>query len=576
MATNTPNINLYKKDMTEDGNDTFNITTMLNDNWDKIDIKFGQQDKDFIRQPAFLSATSTNNVYTATSTPEPTAYVDGMGIVLKADKDSTDAVTLNWNELGSKALKDVNGNNIKLKANGIYSFRYNFDTGNFISQAKGGAGNATADTILNGYTASADIGDITGNIPIKTSSQNTSSIQKSVGNYDGLGITAYLMPPKGYYDGTALVYSKENDLITDNIKAGKTIFGVNGKSSVVETNDAVATSSQILAPQTAYVNGNKITGSMVNQSSQVTAINVGSNGTNKYFRIPQGAYLTNASQGYPEIIASATQIDSNIVTSNIKAGASICGVSGKSSVVDTSDATATLVQIRNGQTAYVNGTKITGTLSVQATATQTITPTTSDIIKNAGIYDGAITVKGDSNLTTSNIKAGTSIFGVSGKSSVVDTADATALTADKIINGYSAYANGSKVNGNATISSLGGKRVYSGTVHVGNVTKTFTKSDLITNFNLNYVAISKTALGFTPNVIIFLYNYLAYATVYVGTGLYSDSDTAPYNHNIKYYYQDATGSGYNTSGSYIGNTDSNYIYMPSAEHDIDMNFIAYE
>lgn len=37
MASNTANLNLYKKDPTLDGNDTFNIKTMLNDNWDKID-----------------------------------------------------------------------------------------------------------------------------------------------------------------------------------------------------------------------------------------------------------------------------------------------------------------------------------------------------------------------------------------------------------------------------------------------------------------------------------------------------------------------------------------------------------
>lgn len=37
MASNTPNLNLYKKDPVADGNDTFNIQTMLNENWDKID-----------------------------------------------------------------------------------------------------------------------------------------------------------------------------------------------------------------------------------------------------------------------------------------------------------------------------------------------------------------------------------------------------------------------------------------------------------------------------------------------------------------------------------------------------------
>lgn len=39
MASYTPNLNLYKKDPIEDGNDFFNIKTMMNDNWDKIDEK---------------------------------------------------------------------------------------------------------------------------------------------------------------------------------------------------------------------------------------------------------------------------------------------------------------------------------------------------------------------------------------------------------------------------------------------------------------------------------------------------------------------------------------------------------
>ncbi|MGG1764295.1 tail fiber protein, partial [Parageobacillus toebii] len=39
MASNTPRLGLYKKDPVADANDTFNIQTMLNDNWDKIDSK---------------------------------------------------------------------------------------------------------------------------------------------------------------------------------------------------------------------------------------------------------------------------------------------------------------------------------------------------------------------------------------------------------------------------------------------------------------------------------------------------------------------------------------------------------
>jgi len=41
MASNTPNLELYKKDPITDGDDTFNLKTMINDNWDKIDEGHG-------------------------------------------------------------------------------------------------------------------------------------------------------------------------------------------------------------------------------------------------------------------------------------------------------------------------------------------------------------------------------------------------------------------------------------------------------------------------------------------------------------------------------------------------------
>lgn len=42
MATNTPHLNLLKKDVVTDGHETFNIETMLNENWDKIDTAFSE------------------------------------------------------------------------------------------------------------------------------------------------------------------------------------------------------------------------------------------------------------------------------------------------------------------------------------------------------------------------------------------------------------------------------------------------------------------------------------------------------------------------------------------------------
>ena len=70
---------------------------------------------------------------------------------------------------------------------------------------------------------------------------------------------------QGYHDGTGTVSiaaAEKAKIIAANIKSGVTILGVSGSSTVVDTSDATATASTIVTGSTAYVAGQKITGSL--------------------------------------------------------------------------------------------------------------------------------------------------------------------------------------------------------------------------------------------------------------------------------------------------------------------------
>lgn len=80
---------------------------------------------------------------------------------------------------------------------------------------------------------------------------------------------------------------------------------------------------------------------------------------------------------------------------------------------DTSDATANAWDILTPKTAYTASGKVSG--RIPSLGAQTITPGTSSKSISSGQYlSGPQTIQGDTNLTSSNIKKGVSIFGVQG------------------------------------------------------------------------------------------------------------------------------------------------------------------
>jgi len=156
--------------------------------------------------------------------------------------------------------------------------------------------------------------------------------------------------------------------------------------STIDTSDATATSGDILDSKTAYVNGQKITGTIPNNGDIVITPDVVpqiipegyiSSGlidavalqaktvnpsTSQQTVNPDSEYLGLSRVTVNPVTAS---IDSDIQSGNIKAGVNILGVDGKQSVVDTFDATAVADDIIKDKTAYVNGSKVNGSMYVE-------------------------------------------------------------------------------------------------------------------------------------------------------------------------------------------------------------------
>jgi hypothetical protein len=151
--------------------------------------------------------------------------------------------------------------------------------------------------------------------------------------------------PEGYHNGSGYV-TGDPDLISSNIKSGKNIFGVIGNTNVIDTLDASAVAENILSTKTAFVKGEKITGTMPNRGaiSQSLAIN-GSytvpagyhDGTGKITQsVPtKGAQTytpgtTNQTIAANQYLTGIQTIlgDADLIAGNIKSGVNIFGVAG--------------------------------------------------------------------------------------------------------------------------------------------------------------------------------------------------------------------------------------------------------
>ena len=132
----------------------------------------------------------------------------------------------------------------------------------------------------------------------------------------------------------------------------------------------------------------------------------------------------------------------------------LSGGSGNASFYDSTDATAAQGDVLTGKTYYKDGKK-TGSMANNGNTSGSISTKAGTVSIPAGYTSGG-TVSIDSTeqgkIVSGNIKSGVTILGVSGDSKVVDTTIASGgATAASIVSGYSAFVNGAKIDGSATL-----------------------------------------------------------------------------------------------------------------------------
>ena len=190
----------------------------------------------------------------------------------------------------------------------------------------------------------------------------------------------------------------DRNLVPENIKKGEKIYGVTGTLDIIDTSDATATPNDILAGMTAYVNGEKITGTHVCESPDDSGGSESGGGESSDgntavlndIRVePTGQDFTvDPEEGIDGFSSVEVAGDENLKPENILRDVTIYGVTGTAdSLTD----------------AYLQEKQVTPTAEeISITADE----------KYAAL--SKVTILGDSNLKPENIRSGVEIFGVSG------------------------------------------------------------------------------------------------------------------------------------------------------------------
>ena len=241
--------------------------------------------------------------------------------------------------------------------------------------------NGTSDEVLFGktvYTSGADV--ILGTMPNNGDVTIEPTVEQQTKN-------------SGYYNSlqvNPVTSSIDANIKAENIKKDISILGVTGTlEGGTDTSDATATVKDILAGKTAYVDGEKLEGTMANNGDLIITPNTDEQ--------DHSAGYYNSIQVRPV----TSSVDTNIKAENIKSGISILGVSGS------------LVEL-NGHELEVT----------PATVQKVIEPEENyNAITRVTVE--AVTSSIDSNIKPENIKKDVSILGVTGSLEASGGSDVT-------------------------------------------------------------------------------------------------------------------------------------------------------
>ena len=245
------------------------------------------------------------NVYKVTTGQSLTSLKDGYSVRVAIPTNSSGAVSVMVDGITVPVTLSDGSAITDFKAGGVYNLTYY--NGNFICASGGKSLDTvtfTSDKLLTGYTANDSDGKaINGTMPNNGSPMITLNCG---GTYN---LSA------GYYGG-----------------------GTISANSLASQTSATATADKILSGQTAYVNGNKVTGTMANKGAYAQVTSWSPYNSKLFFRFPAGYYsggnFDGDNQGGAECAIPFSDITTalGITADKIVAGNTILGVTGTATV----------------------------------------------------------------------------------------------------------------------------------------------------------------------------------------------------------------------------------------------------